>query len=118
VFLLNSRHPLILCRFLIISKKKALFIPKLQSHFAEFFNIINSSALIHLYPPTCDGLRTINKFYFFSCNLIKTFITNHLYKNSSLNQSNKIKKYILPIKYSFRFDFRGRFTKVWLTVTF
>ena len=51
MFLLNS------CLELYIAALRALFIPKLQSHFAEFLKEGSPALLGILYLPTCVGLR-------------------------------------------------------------
>jgi hypothetical protein len=49
VFLLNS------CLELYIAALRALFLPKLQSHFAEFLKEGSPALLGILYLPTCVG---------------------------------------------------------------
>jgi hypothetical protein len=51
VFLLNS------CLELDIAAHRALFLPKLQSYFAEFLKEGSLALLGILYLPTCVGLR-------------------------------------------------------------
>jgi hypothetical protein len=51
VFLLNS------CLELDIAAQWALFLPKLQSYFAEFLNEGSPALLGIFYLPTCVGLR-------------------------------------------------------------
>ena len=51
VFLLNS------CLELDIAAHRALFLPKLQSYFAEFLKEGSPALLGILYLPTCVGLR-------------------------------------------------------------
>ncbi len=51
MFLLNS------CLELDIAAHRALFLPKLQSYFAEFLEESSLALLGILYLPTCVGLR-------------------------------------------------------------
>ena len=51
MFLLNS------CLELDIAAQRALFIPKLQSYFAEFLKEGSPALLDIFYLPTCVGLR-------------------------------------------------------------
>ncbi len=55
VFLVNSRLGL-LCAALILSNR-AILIPKLRMHFAEFLNARSLERLRLLILPTCVGLR-------------------------------------------------------------
>lgn len=58
VFLINSRYPL-LFNFNYKFQIKILFIPKLQSKFAEFLQNYSFITLVHLYSFTCVGFSTV-----------------------------------------------------------
>ena len=92
VFLLNSRSSLLFDTITILKILMVLFIPKLQSQFAEFLHHNYLTRLCIFYKFTCVGLSTI----FFNCffqEIFKYFVT--------------IKS---PIKFTFQFFFRDRFT--------
>jgi hypothetical protein len=61
VFLVNSRFPQFSATFSrfgreVLHANKAILLPKLRMHFAEFLNYSSPDRLGILYPPTCVGL--------------------------------------------------------------
>lgn len=64
MFLLNS------CLELDIAAHRALFLPKLQSYFAEFLKEGSLALLGILYLPTCVGLR----YRYFLLNVLQAFL--------------------------------------------
>ena len=61
MFLVNSRFPQFSATFSrfgreVLHANKAILLPKLRMHFAEFLNYSSPDRLGILYPPTCVGL--------------------------------------------------------------